>query len=81
MVFSDFSALYVIMFFGELALYSLMGIFATIIFRGTWITFDKVFESCYAKHRGAVIGLTFGYISKCFIDKRYIFIQRQEVIL
>ena len=35
MVFSDFSALYVIMFFGELALYSLMGIFATIIFWGT----------------------------------------------
>jgi len=56
-------------------LYTLMGIFTTIIFWGTEIGFDIVFEHEYAKYIGAVIGLSFGYIVKYFLDKKYVFIK------
>ena len=34
-----------------------------------------------AKYIGAVIGLMIGYIIKYFLDKKYVFIHRREVIL
>ena len=65
----------------KFALYSFMGIFTTIIFWGTEIAFNSVFESPYAKYIGAVTGLTVGYIIKYFLDKKYVFIHKQEVML
>ena len=65
----------------KFSLYSFMGIFTTAIFWGTEITFNAIFESPYAKYTGAVIGLMVGYIIKYFLDKKYVFIHKQEVIL
>jgi putative flippase GtrA len=64
----------------KFALYSFMGVFTTIIFWGTEIAFDTMFETPYAKYIGAIIGLVIGYIIKYFLDKKYVFIHKQEVI-
>ena len=58
-------------------LYSLMGIFTTIIFWGTEIGFDTVFEDEHAKYIGGLIGLAIGYVLKYFLDKKYVFIERR----
>lgn len=65
----------------KFAIYSFMGIFTTIIFWGTEIMFDTAFESPYAKYIGAIMGLTIGYIIKYGLDKKYVFIHKQEVVL
>ena len=58
-------------------LYSLMGVFTTIIFWGTEIIFNTLFESPNAKYLGAVIGLSIGYVIKYFLDKKYVFIHKE----
>ena len=65
----------------KFSLYSFMGVFTTIIFWGTEITFNAIFENPYAKYMGAVIGLMIGYIIKYFLDKKYVFVHKREVIL
>ncbi|RUM75583.1 MAG: GtrA family protein [Sulfurovum sp.] len=57
-------------------LYSLMGIFTTMIFWGTEIGFDTVFEDENAKYIGGLIGLAVGYVIKYFLDKKYVFVTR-----
>jgi len=51
----------------KFALYSLMGVFTTIIFWGTEITFDALSTHPNAKYIGAVVGLSIGYIIKYFL--------------
>ena len=63
----------------KFALYSLMGVFTTIIFWGTEITFDTLSQDPNAKYLGAVIGLSIGYVIKYFLDKKYVFIHKEEV--
>lgn len=63
----------------KFALYSLMGVFTTIIFWGTEIAFDTLFQDPNAKYLGAVIGLSIGYIIKYFLDKKYVFIHKKEI--
>ena len=53
--------------------YTLTGVATTLLFWGTEISFDAVFSNEYAKYIGAVVGLTMGYISKYFLDKKYVF--------
>ena len=65
----------------KFALYSLMGIFTTIIFWGTEIAFDTLSQNSNAKYLGAVIGLSMGYIIKYFLDKKYVFIYKEESTL
>ena len=65
----------------KFVLYSFMGVFTTIIFWGTEIGFNALLESPNAKYAGAVIGLTVGYIIKYFLDKKYVFIHKEEVNL
>jgi len=60
-------------------LYSCMGVFTTLIFWGTEIGFNAVFDSGKAKYVGAVIGLTVGYVIKYFLDRKFVFIHREEV--
>lgn len=62
----------------KFALYSLMGIFTTIIFWSTEIGFDMLLTSDNAKYIGAVIGLSIGYIIKYFLDKQFVFIHKSE---
>ena len=63
----------------KFVLYSLMGVFTTIIFWGTEITFDTLSQDPNAKYLGAVIGLSIGYVIKYFLDKKYVFIHKEEV--
>lgn len=63
----------------KFALYSLMGVFTTIIFWGTEIAFDTLSQDPNAKYLGAVIGLSIGYVIKYFLDKKYVFIHKEEV--
>jgi putative flippase GtrA len=62
----------------KFALYSLMGVFTTIIFWGTEIAFDALSQDPNAKYLGAVIGLSIGYVIKYFLDKKYVFIDKEE---
>ncbi len=63
----------------KFVLYSLMGVFTTIIFWGTEIAFDTLSQDPNAKYLGAVIGLSIGYVIKYFLDKKYVFIHKEEV--
>ena len=54
-------------------LYSLMGLFTTLIFWIFEIGFDYIFKDESAKYVGAFIGLTIGYIIKYFLDKKFVF--------
>jgi len=54
-------------------LYSLMGVFTTIVFWGFEIGFDYLFDSQNAKYIGAVTGLAIGYMIKYFLDKKFVF--------
>lgn len=54
-------------------LYSIMGVFTTVIFWGSELGFDVIFENEIAKYIGAVIGLSIGYIVKYFLDKKFVF--------
>ena len=64
----------------KFALYSLMGVFTTIIFWGTEIAFDTFSQNPNAKYLGAVIGLSIGYVIKYFLDKKFVFIHKEEKI-
>lgn len=57
-------------------LYSLMGVFTTLIFGGFEILFDYLFSNELAKYIGAVIGLSIGYTIKFFLDKKFVFIHK-----
>ena len=54
-------------------LYSIMGVFTTLIFWGFEIGFDYIFDSEIAKYIGAILGLSIGYITKYFLDKKFVF--------
>jgi putative flippase GtrA len=54
-------------------LYSLMGVFTTLIFWVTELFFDFIFAFDGAKYLGAFTGLFLGYTTKYFLDKRFVF--------
>lgn len=54
-------------------LYSFVGLFTTIPFVVSEMAFDYFINHDSAKYIGAVIGLTIGYVSKYFLDKKYVF--------
>ena len=57
------------------AMYTLVGVFTTIIFWGTEFLFDYLSTSPMAKYIGAILGLSIGYVCKYFLDKKYVFNQ------
>lgn len=57
----------------KFALYSLMGVFTTLIFWGFEIFFDYAFDFETAKYIGAALGLSVGYAVKYRLDKRFVF--------
>jgi len=65
----------------KFVLYSLMGVFTTIIFWGTEMAFHALSEEPNAKYIGAVIGLSIGYVIKYFLDKKYVFIHKEDVAI
>ncbi len=54
-------------------LYSLMGVFTTGIFWATEIGFYYFFEFSGAHYVGGALGLSAGYTTKYFLDRRYVF--------
>jgi len=57
-------------------LYSLMGIFTTIVFWGTETIFYIYFKFDGSQYVGATIGLSFGYYLKYLLDKKYVFTKK-----
>jgi len=55
-------------------LYSITGIFTTMIFWGTEILFYFYFNTQQAKYLGGILGLCIGYFVKYNLDKKYVFI-------
>ena len=60
----------------QFGLYTFMGVFTTIIFWGTELTFDWLFTGAYWRYIGGAVGLVIGYICKYHLDKRYVFRSR-----
>lgn len=58
---------------GKFMLYSILGVFTTLIFFGFEISFDYIFDFDSAKYIGAIIGLSIGYTIKYNLDKRFVF--------
>lgn len=56
-------------------IYSFFGVFTTILFWGTELVLDNIFQNMYAKYIGAGLGLGIGYMLKYQIDKRFVFRQ------
>lgn len=54
-------------------LYALMGVATTFIFWGFEFGFHHLFQSKEMRYFGAVLGLTIGYVSKYYLDKKYVF--------
>lgn len=54
-------------------LYAVMGLFTTVIFWGFEFGFHFIFESKEMRYIGGIIGLMIGYISKYYLDKKYVF--------
>lgn len=59
--------------FHKFILYSLTGVFTTILFWGFELGFHYLWGTRVARYGGAVIGLTLGYVVKYQLDKRYVF--------
>ena len=57
----------------KFAIYSTIGGLLTLVFWIFEVAFDVLFDSEYAKYIGAVIGLTIGYTSKFFLDRKFVF--------
>lgn len=55
-------------------IYSFMGVFTTLIFWTTEVSFHHLFGFEAAKYVGAVVGLTIGYVLKYYLDKRFVFV-------
>lgn len=56
-------------------LYSFTGIFTTGIFWSMELLFDLCIDTEWAKYTGAIVGLSIGYMTKYFLDKKYVFIK------
>jgi putative flippase GtrA len=54
-------------------LYALMGVITTAIFWGFELGFNSVFGTAYMRYVGAVTGLAIGYLTKYYLDKRFVF--------
>ena len=54
-------------------LYIVMGLATTVIFWGFEFGFHHIFETKEMRYLGGVIGLAIGYMTKYYLDKRYVF--------
>lgn len=55
--------------------YSLTGVVTTTLFWFTEYIFDLWFETKTMRYTGAVIGLSIGYVTKYYLDKKYVFLE------
>ena len=57
----------------KFTIYSAIGGLLTLVFWVFEVAFDALFDIEYAKYVGAVIGLTIGYTSKFYLDRKFVF--------
>lgn len=57
----------------KFSLYTVMGIFTTLIFWGAEILFWLIWRTHMMREIGAIVGLSIGYFVKYHLDKRYVF--------
>ena len=57
----------------KFSLYTVMGIFTTLLFWGTEILFWLTWRTDIMREIGAIVGLSIGYFVKYHLDKRYVF--------
>ena len=57
----------------KFTMYSLNGVFTTIIFWGLESLFYFVYSTTFARELGAILGLSIGYLLKYRLDKKYVF--------
>ncbi len=60
------------------ALYTLMGLFSTLIFWSIELIFWFIWGNELIRELGAIIGLTFGYSIKYRLDKNFVFKKRSH---
>lgn len=53
--------------------YSLMGVLTTVIFWGTELAFNALWDHPESKFVGAIVGLSIGYFTKYQLDKKFVF--------
>ena len=58
---------------GKFGIYTIMGIFSTIIFWGTETIFWLIWQKDNLREFGGLIGLSIGYSIKYGLDKRFVF--------
>jgi putative flippase GtrA len=63
----------------KFSLYTYMGVITTCIFWGTETAFWLIWQTDTMRELGAVLGLTFGYVAKYNLDRRFVFIDAQLV--
>ncbi len=54
-------------------IYTLFGLFTTLLFWAVEWTFIKVFSNPYARYMGATLGASIGYVLKYLMDRRWVF--------
>ena len=55
-------------------LYTVMGVFTTLVFWGTEYLFHLWFKTDAMRYAGGVLGLTAGYVTKYRLDRRFVFV-------
>lgn len=61
----------------KFSLYTAMGLATTAIFWGTETLFWFIWQTHGMRELGAVLGLTFGYLVKYNLDRRFVFTEQQ----
>lgn len=54
-------------------IYTLFGLFTTLLFWAVEWTFIKLFSNQYARYIGATVGASIGYVLKYLMDRRWVF--------
>ena len=65
----------------KFGLYTVMGLITTAIFWGTQTTFWMIWDTVFMREVGAILGLTVGYLTKYWLDRRFVFTDsRREAV-
>lgn len=59
--------------------YAATGVLTTILFWGSEIAFELLFESREARYFGAILGLGCGYFLKFQLDRRFVFTRARQL--
>lgn len=60
--------------------YTAMGVITTIIFWGTEYAFHLIYDTDLMRYVGGILGLAIGYFVKYQLDKKYVFVNKANVL-